>query len=135
MGRFMPRAPLALLALFLIAALPLPGPTQAHHTFVTKYDSNKLVTVSGTITSVSYANPHIFFDVAGKTKSGGEATWRVETEGILAARAKGLTEAVLKEGARVTVTGWLGRESAGEIGLKSITFAGGRSIAMRKTAR
>ena len=131
----MPRALFAVLVIAGLAAMSLQAPTLAHHTFVTKYDSNKLVTVSGTIASVSYVNPHIFFEVSGTTKSGGTSTWRIETEGILAARAKGLTEAVLKDGARDTVTGWLGRDNPGEIGLKSITFAGGRTISMRKTAR
>lgn len=134
----MPRAfPLVLLCC-VTAALLTPGLRQtaeAHHTFVTKYDSNKLVTVSGTIASVSYSNPHIFFDLTGKTTSGGEVTYHIETEGIPAARAKGLTEAVLKEGAHATISGWAGRESNTEIGLKSISFAGGRSITMRKTAR
>lgn len=130
----MARILIGLCLILALAALP-HGPLRAHHTFVTKYDSSKLITVSGTITSVSYSNPHIFFDLTGKTKSGSEVTWRVETEGILAARAKGLTEQVLKEGARATVTGWLGRASAGEMGLKSISFPGGRTISMRKSAR
>ncbi|MGD9669669.1 MAG: DUF6152 family protein [Hyphomicrobiaceae bacterium] len=131
----MPRMFPGLWLLPVLAALPLQGPVKAHHTFVTRYDSSKLVTVSGTITSVSFTNPHIFFDLSGKAKSGGEVTWRIETEGILAARAKGLTEQVLKAGASVTVTGWLGRESAAEIGLKSISLQGGRTISMRKSAR
>ena len=131
----MPRTPLALILALTVMALTAHGPSWAHHSFVTRYDSKRLVTVSGTISSVSYANPHIFFDLTGSTKSGGQATWRVETEGILAARAKGLTEAVLKEGARVTVTGWLGRESPGEIGLKSIRLPNGRTISMRNSAR
>lgn len=103
----------------------------AHHTFVTKYDSARQLTISGTIGNVRYSNPHIFFDVTGKNGS----TWTVETEGILAARAKGLTEGLLKEGAQVTVTGWAGRDKSAEMGLKSITFSGGRSISMRNTAR
>lgn len=123
------------LLLLALAILPPSDLARAHHTFVTKYDSNKLVTVSGTITSVSYTNPHIFFEISGKTKSGGEATWRIETEGIVAARAKGLTEQVLTEGARVSVTGWAGRDSAAAIGLKSISLPDGRTISLRKSAR
>ena len=129
------RAVAALLLSLPIVLVPLQRTVLAHHTFVTKYDAKKLVTVSGTITSVSYSNPHIFFDLTGTSKSGGTVTWRIETEGILAARAKGLTDAVLKEGARARVTGWLARDGGGEIGLKTITIAGKRTISMRKTAR
>lgn len=122
----------ALAAAALLSAFALP--TAAHHTFVTKYDPNKLVTVTGTVGNVAYANPHIFFDITGKTKAGSEATWRVETEGILAARGKGLTQTLLQDGAKATVTGWLARDNPGEIGLKSISV-GGRAISMRNTAR
>jgi hypothetical protein len=106
------------------------GAAAAHHTYVTKYDANKVVTLSGTVSNVRYANPHIFFDLAS-----GAATWTIETESIPVAQANGLTESVLKDGAKVTVTGWAGRDNAPEMGLKSISFAGGKTITMRKTAR
>lgn len=105
--------------------------TSAHHTFVTKYDNAKQLTIAGVVANVRYGNPHIFFDVSAKNG----ASWTVETEGILAARAKGLTEALLKDGAPVTVTGWASRDKTAELGLKSITFAGGRTVTMRNTAR
>jgi hypothetical protein len=102
----------------------------AHHTFVVKYDPAKLVTISGTITSVSYANPHIRFDV-----STGSTTWTVETESISVAKARGITPAVLKEGAKVTVTGWRARDGSAEMGLNRISIAGGPSATLRRTAR
>jgi hypothetical protein len=101
-------------------------PAAAHHTFVTKYDSTKQVTVSGEVGSVSYSNPHIFFEVAG---------WRVETESISVANAKGLTKERLIPGAKVKVTGWKARDGSQALGLHSISFAGGPSITMRGTAR
>lgn len=123
-----PIARAALLALGLLAAGT--GAVFAHHTFVTKYDAGKLLTVAGVIGNVRYANPHIFFDITAKNGT----TWTVETEGILVARSKGLTEQVLKDGATATLSGWVSREKSAELGLKSITI-GGRSISMRGTAR
>jgi hypothetical protein len=101
-------------------------PAAAHHTFVTKYDNTKQVTVSGEVGSVSYSNPHIFFEVAG---------WRVETESIPVANAKGLTKERLTPGAKVKVTGWKARDGKQSLGLHSISFAGGPLIVMRATAR
>ncbi|MCB1521267.1 MAG: hypothetical protein KDJ37_11930 [Hyphomicrobiaceae bacterium] len=124
---------LALVALAIVSAAAIDS-VRAHHSYVSKYDAKRLVKVSGVVANVRYANPHIYFDVVVATKSGTEATWTIETEGILAARGKGLTEALLKEGARATVTGWAGRGGSAEMGLKSITI-GGRTIAMRNTAR
>jgi hypothetical protein len=101
-------------------------PAKAHHTFVQKYDASKLVTVSGTIGSVSFSNPHIFFSVGG---------WRIETESISVANARGLTKERLKEGAKVTVRGWKARDGSSAMGLHAITFSGGPSVTMRGSAR
>ncbi|MGQ0671343.1 MAG: DUF6152 family protein [Hyphomicrobium sp.] len=111
-----------LAATLLLAALPVA----AHHTFVSKYDNSKLITVAGTVDSVSFGNPHIFFSVSG---------WTVETEGVAVANGKGLTRERLKEGAKVTVRGWKARDGSSAMGLQTITFAGGPSITMRGSAR
>ena len=114
------------LVLWASAAIPVLG----HHTFVQKYDSAKVVKASGTVGSVSFQNPHIFFDV--ETAKG---TWTVETEGIAAAQSRGLTADRLKSGAAVSITGWPARDGSGKLGLKSISFKGGPTITMRSTAR
>jgi len=106
------------------------GSSQAHHSYVTKYDPKKPATISGVISSVSYTNPHIFFSVQ---TSGG--TWRVETESIPKARARGLTPARLKTGRKVRVSGWRARSGGGSLGLRSISFVGGKSITMRRSPR
>lgn len=103
---------------------------RAHHTFVSKYDAHKLIKLVGTITAVRYANPHIFFDL-----DVGGATWTIETESIPVAQRNGLTQTLLVAGAKVTVTGWPAREKGAELGLNTISFAGGKTIVMRKTAR
>jgi hypothetical protein len=106
--------------------LSIIAPALAHHTFVTKYDSSKLVTISGTVDSVSYSNPHIFFSVGG---------WSIETEGVAAASGKGLTRERLKESAKVTVRGWKARDGSSAMGLHSITFSGGPTVTVRGSAR
>lgn len=111
-------------------ALLLTGAPQAHHTYVTKYNSADKVRLSGTVSSVSFSNPHIFF-----TLQTGKGSWTVETESIPVAKAKGLTANLLKDGAKVSVTGWPARSGAAELGLNTISFSGGPTILMRGTAR
>ena len=111
----------------LLGALALVAlPAAAHHTFVTKYDNTKLITISGDVGSVQFSNPHIFFEVGG---------WKVETEGVSVAQAKGLTKERLTSGAKVKVMGWKARDGSQSLGLHAISFAGGPSITMRGTAR
>lgn len=102
----------------------------AHHSYVSKYDSNKVLTLSGTVKNVRFANPHIFFELEA-----GSTTWTVETESLPVAQAAGLTEKMLAEGTKVSITGWPDKEKAAEIGLKTITFPGGKTLTLRKTAR
>jgi Family of unknown function (DUF6152) len=113
----------------LIAMLAVLTPAAAHHTYVTKYDSAKKVTVSGTISNVRYQNPHIFFDL-----NAGGTTWTIETESLSVAKSSGLTEQVLIDGAKATLSGWPARDGAAELGLNTIQI-GGKSLTLRRTAR
>lgn len=112
-----------------IAALIFVLPASAHHSYVSKYDGGKIIRLTGSVSDVSYKNPHIFFTLA--TSSG---SWTIETESISVARSAGLTEDVLKVGAAATVTGWPAKGGGAQLGLKSITI-GGRTITLRGTAR
>ena len=71
---------------------------------------------------------------AGKSAECG-AVWRVETESIPLARKHGLSKQRLKPGTTVTVRGWPARKGKAALGLKSVTFPGGKTVTMRKTAR
>ncbi len=108
---------------------------QAHHSYVTKYDPAKKIRMRGTITSVSYFNPHIFFNVSVPNRGGGESEWRVETESIQMTRARGLTKAKLVEGRKVMLTGWRARSGGAEIGLSTIKFATSAWITIRSQPR
>ena len=125
---------LCLNATFLAVIGFLTVNAQAHHTYVTKYDPGKVITLRGVISSVDYRNPHITFDVDVTYKNGSSVTWRVETESIAKVQAKGLTQNVLKQGATAVITGWRAREGSAELGLKTISI-GGRNFAIRRTAR
>jgi hypothetical protein len=122
--------PMLRTALFAILTASAATATLAHHTYVNKYDSSKKLTLSGTVESVSFSNPHIFF-----TLETAKGSWTVETESIPVVKAKGLTTAHLKSGAKATVTGWAARDGSAEMGLSTISFPGGPSIAIRGTAR
>lgn len=121
---------LLLFTVFGLSVGAFEATVQAHHSYVTKYNPKKPITISGVIVSVSYINPHIMFSV--QTSAG---TWRVETESILKARAKGLTKSLLATGKKVRVTGWRARNGSASLGMRVISFAGGKTITMRNSPR
>jgi hypothetical protein len=85
--------PLAIAAFAATAA-----PALAHHAFV-MFDKNKEVTLTGTVKEFENTNPHamIRIDVAGK----GE--WIIQTESPLVLEEKGINDATLSKGEKVSM--------------------------------
>jgi len=50
----------------------------AHHSFAAEYDGNKPVTLKGTISGMSWSNPHSWVQVDSKSPDGAVKTWRCE---------------------------------------------------------
>ncbi len=123
-----------LLSLAILALSGLSG-ASAHHSYVTKYDPARMVTIKGKVISVSFRNPHIFFSIMVKNRGGGESEWLIETESVQMVRARGLTRAKLKIGSTVTLTGWRARSGAAEVGLARIKPAGSHWISIRTRPR
>lgn len=113
------------------AVLILAGASaaQAHHSFVTRYDAAKSVNLAGTVGAVHLQNPHSTFELNAAGKS-----WTVETEGVTAAKSRGLDASILTTGSAVTVTGWPARDGSAALGLHTITI-GGKTLTLRRSAR
>lgn len=79
------------------------APLAAHHGFA-DYDTDKKVTVKGTITQWVWSNPHciVLFDVTG---DGGQVVhWVAETENPSSMIRSGWTKDSLKVGDQITMT-------------------------------
>ena len=92
----------------LLAAMP----TLAHHSFMAEYDESRLITLSGTITKVSWKNPHVTFDLDAKDESGKVTNWELELGSHNALLSQGWKVDSLKQGTRVSVTGFGARDGS-----------------------
>jgi hypothetical protein len=106
----MTRQQLPLLALGL-SLLCLVLPAQAHHSFPAQFDANNRATLTGTVTRVDWANPHIYFYADVADEETGEVTnYAFEMGGINRLIRLGWTRESLQPGDIVTVEGALARD-------------------------
>jgi hypothetical protein len=115
---------LALLSAVLLAAVPLA----AHHSFAAEYDATKPVDVTGTLTKVEWANPHIWFYLDVKDQKGTVTTWGFSAAppGVLMRR--GIPKDVLKIGAVIHVQGFRAKDGSNNASGGTITFPDGRRV-------
>jgi len=116
---------LALAALLAAAVTPL----LAHHSFGAEYDANAPLTLTGTVTNVEWTNPHSFFYLDVKDKSGKVSNWKLEgfPPSVLYRTGwkKGVT---LKTGDVVSVTGWRARDGGDWGHSREVTFQDGKKL-------
>jgi len=97
------RNKLAAISLATVFVLAVSVPLFAHHGYV-QYDTDKKVTLKGTVTRWLWSNPHCLlqFDV---TDDGGHAVhWIAESENPSTLSRIGWTEKSLKPGDQITLT-------------------------------
>lgn len=84
--------------LALIAATSL----SAHHSH-SMFDMTKEVSVTGTVTSFSYRNPHVFLYLDAKSEKGDVVSWAIEMSNITNMQSRGIYLSTFKAGDMVTV--------------------------------
>jgi hypothetical protein len=107
-----------------LATVPLLG----HHSFAAEYDSGTPVTLSGTITKVEWTNPHAYVYLDVKTEDGKVVNWGIEGYPPNTLRRTGFSRNALKEGDKVTITGWRARDNAARMAAREVTLPDGSKL-------
>lgn len=118
-----------LVFLALVAGMVLVGaPLFAHHGTGVAYDTEKVVTLKGTVTEWIWANPHcgILFDVTDD--KGNVEHWGAELGNPHALSMAGLSKDILKPGDKITLTGHPAKSGAPRIVLRQFVTADGRVL-------
>lgn len=79
-------------------------PVLTHHSS-SIYDTANKVSVSGIVTRVAWANPHVYIHLEQTTADGEVIAWAVEGYPPAAMRRIGWSDATLRAGDNITVTG------------------------------
>jgi len=107
------------------------APAWAHHSVQAEFDSNKTVSVTGVLTRVLWANPHIYWYVETRDESGKEVTWSFEglPPGML--HRGGITRDSLKVGEVVTTIAWPAKDGTKQLGFgKGVKYSDGHEVVM-----
>jgi len=100
----------------------------AHHAFAAEYDENKRVTVSGTVTSFKWTNPHAWLYVDGTDESGKVASWSFEMGSPNGLVRRGWRSTELKKGDQVTVEGYGAKDGGNVANARNVTLPDGRKL-------
>lgn len=123
------RARAGFIALGLMAS-GIGGAASAHHSFAVFFDDAKLVTITGTVSSFRFTNPHATVVLQATDGTGEEQEWRVETNAPVVLQRRGWSRTSIKPGDKVTIEGWPSRDGQPYLRLRQAIGADGKPIGM-----
>ena len=118
------RIALLMAGLLLAAAAPV----LAHHSFSAVFDGDKKVSVTGTVTKLEWANPHIwvYFDV--KEANGSVTAWQCEGGPPNSLVRQGWNKNSLKTGDVISVDGSRAKDGSNTCSISSVKGADGKRL-------
>ena len=112
-----------------VAAFLTATSVVAHHSFASEYDSNKPVTLEGTVTKVEWMNPHVYFYIDVKDADGKVTNWALEMGNPASLYRRGWKKEALTLGGTVIVEGSLAKDGSHLANASTVTLDGKRLFA------
>ena len=101
-------------------------PLAAHHSWPVKYE--QLVTVKGTVTALTWANPHPMITIDVQNKDGRTEKWQIGGPAINRMEANGWTKTTVKPGDVITGIGYQFADGQKIVRLESVVLGDGRKL-------
>ena len=112
----------------LAAALLAGGHTIAHHSFAAEFDSQKPVTLTGTVVKWEMINPHGWITIDVPQPDGTRAQWMIETSNPNGLMRLGWSKRSLKPGDEITVEAYRAKDGSNTANAAQVTLADGHKV-------
>lgn len=97
---------------------------RAHHSFASVFDSEKPITLTGPVTKIEWANPHIHLYIDVKDETGTVVNWAIEMGSPNMLVRLGWTRHAMKVGDVLTIEGHLARDGSKLANARTVLLAG-----------
>lgn len=104
----------------LMAVVPLV----AHHSFKAEYDESMPITLKGTITKITWNNPHVMMYLKVQDDGGKSADWELELASPNGLLSQGWKVDSLKPGDMVSVSGFRARDGSNMANIRKVVLEG-----------
>jgi hypothetical protein len=111
-----------------LVALIAAAPAFAHHPFAAEFDAQAPLTLSGIVTKVNWANPHVSVRVDAKDRSGQTRNWTLELASPAMLAGKGWTKESVKIGEVITIKGYRAKSEPFTVAARMIEMPGGKQM-------
>ena len=114
----------------LIAGLSLAAaaPVLAHHSFSAVFDGTKKVSLTGTVTKLEWANPHIWVYFDAKEPNGSVTAWQCEGGAPNSLVRQGWNKNSLKTGDVIAVEGSRAKDGSNTCSVSSVKTTDGKRL-------
>ena len=96
---------------------------RAHHSFAAEFDASKPINLSGAVTKIEWANPHVWFHIDVKQETGKLTNWGVEMGSPNGLMRAGWSRTSMKIGDVVTVEGSRAKDGSNNANARTVTLA------------
>jgi len=117
-------------AVALCGLLLWTGSVSAHHALQAQFDTEKSLSLKGTLARIEWINPHAYFWFDVTDEAGKVTQWGAETVGPAALRQAGFLRgpASFRVGETYTFEGFAARDGGSRIFTSAILFPDGRKV-------